>query len=201
MAPSTSIICPPVIRLVPITTTAEDFAGTMGELQAHFVRFIRGDENTPRERVYRTRHLEATLHWIEDPRLGLAYAAVTGPDREALAMELKGWDRYYELPELIVRAQQTTTPAERMGAIYQLALAAPVEPDESILAIFRTYLQDKSADVRGACVLAISYVGWDEFHDLLVALARDDEAADVREDAALLLTNRELYPARAIVEQ
>lgn len=186
----------PVLRLVPKDSDA--LHGFAQELGWRNTRVISGNEETPREIVYETKKPGTVVHWIEDPKIGVDYLAIAGSERDAAAAELRAIREFYSLSEMIVAASEAE-PDEKMAAIYYLALLAPDKLDERVFDIFSRYLRDEEADVRGAAVLAISYVGWPEFIVPLQPLVTRDPDETVRQDAGVMIANLKRYPARSLL--
>jgi hypothetical protein len=162
-------------------------------------RVIAGDSSTPSEWIATTSDRSTFVHWISDPKIDITYILVTGAQRDALARVVNDAFECYSLHETIADARAAEERVARTRAIYHLAILAPYEEEEGIVEIFRSYAVSADPEVRGATVLAMSYVGWPSFRGILTPLSESDADPEVREDAAILLRNMKAYPARSTV--
>ncbi|AKF11738.1 HEAT repeat domain-containing protein [Sandaracinus amylolyticus] len=197
---SGDILTAPILRLVPgEKEDADEMMGFANEEYWLLARVIEADGDAPAEDIYTTEDGRTRIHWIQDPKISRGYIALAGENVEEVAELIRSGMSILGLEEIRQRALSATSRADRMRSIYDLALAAPIEHDPGIFEIFGSYLEDADPDVRGAAVLAISYVGWREFLEPLRTRASEDADGSVREDATILIGNLQKYPARSVV--
>ena len=188
------------IRIVPKNRVLDDDIASLANDENWLVaRVIEGGGTTPDEFIVSTQDKQSFVHWISDPKINVVYLLATGPRRAALADVVRGAFEAYSVPEVIEMAHAATDRVSRMRAIYYLALLAPDEFDDSIFQVFKSYATADDPEVRGATVLAVSYIGWPRFEEILTPVAKEDTDSSVRQDAATLLDNMKTYPARSIV--
>lgn len=193
-----ALLTTPVTRIVPKgRVDDDDLASLAGDMNWLLARVIEGDAKTPAEFIVSTQDRGTFVHWIKDPKTGLVYLAVLGDKREEVAAVVRDNFESFSLAEAVDRAKAATGRADRMRAIYQLALLAPDAVDDQIFDIFRSFATDSDAELRGAMILAVSYVGWPRFTELLTPLAETDPDDSVRQDAATLIEAMKKYPARS----
>ena len=188
------------IRIVPKDRVLDDDIASLANDENWLVaRVIEGGGATPDEFIVSTQDKQSFVHWISDPKINVVYLLANGPRRAALAEVVRAAFGAYSVPEVIEMAHAATDRVSRMRAIYYLALLAPDEFDDSIFQVFKSYTAADDPEVRGATVLAVSYIGWRRFEEILTPIAKDDADSSVRRDAATLLDNMKKYPAKSVV--
>ncbi len=83
--------------------------------------------------------------------------------------------------------EKATTRDEQVRAIYQVGISASQDYDSEFLELFKIGLSNPDAEVRKAGILAVGYVGWSEFREILQHLKTDDPDLRVRERASIML--------------
>lgn len=190
----------PTLRLLPTENVSEDdILGVGMDNDWQLVRVIAKTADHPAETIWKAVDGKTLIHWIDDPKINLCYVAVIGENLDEVAGVIRSEVPTWTLEQVSDMAKGAVSRVEKMRAVYYLALLAPDSFDETLFRLFGAFFRDEDAEVRGAAVLAISYVGWSQFLEPLQTLASSDDDASVRQDARTLIENIKKYPARSTV--
>ena len=144
-------------------------------------------EDNPYEVVWITDDEQKTIHYIEDHLINLRYLVAQGNDVEQLVEQIHSSLATYNKEEIRQLVEKATTRDEQVSAIYQVGIAAYQDYDSDFFELFKIGLSNPDAEVRKAAILAVGYVGWSEFREILQHLKTDDPDLTVRERASIML--------------
>jgi hypothetical protein len=88
---------------------------------------------------------------------------------------------------------EAKSPEDYISVIYRMAVAAPPFLDSRYFKLFEQVLANQNAKVRDAAVLAIGYVGWPEFRNILEQMKTSDPDQSVQESAAIMSDGYKLF--------
>ncbi|EDX77143.1 hypothetical protein MC7420_280 [Coleofasciculus chthonoplastes PCC 7420] len=160
------------------------------DLNWQIIRVIQGDNKiTPNEVIYQVPEQKLRVHYIEDFKLGLNYLVIVGHDLEATIEEIHSSLHTYRKNQIFSFMESAKSREDKILSIYYLALVAPNRYNLEIFRIFQDRLFDSDAEIRGATVLAIAYVGWKQFIELLNRLTDIESDQSVKEDCEILCEN------------
>lgn len=149
----------------------------------------------PYEIIRTTRSNKTSIHYFDDHLINARYIIVDGVEEEAhnvyekLCSELDIY-KYEDVEYLLNNA---ANPESYIHAIYRVAISAPSTYEPSYFRLFEKVLAFPNSKVRDAAILAIGYVGWPEFRQILQQMEKTDTDSTVRESAAIMLDGYERF--------
>jgi hypothetical protein len=143
----------------------------------------------PYEIIRTTRNNQTSIHYFDDHLINARYIIVDGVEEEAhdvykkICSELDVYK--YEDVECLVN--NAINAESFIDAIYRVAIAAPSTYEPRYFQLFEKVLAFSDSKVRDAAILAIGYVGWPEFREILEKIKKTDTHPTVRESATVML--------------
>jgi hypothetical protein len=144
-------------------------------------------EDNPYEVVWITDDEQKSIHYIEDHLINLRYLVAQGDDVEQIIKQIHSSLDIYNNAEIRQLVEKASTRDEHICAIYQVGIAASQDYDSEFFELLKIGLSNPDAEVRKAAILAVGYVGWSEFREILQHLKTDDPHLMVRERASIML--------------
>ena len=140
------------------------------------------------EQVWTTPDKTLAVNYVEDPLSGMSYVHFRGEDLEELTEEFGEKLSTFWPDELIGLFHEATEHDEIVDYLYRLAIAFP-EYDEQVFGIFeRAATSAPHPKLRLAGLDALAYRTWPQSRAVVERVARTDADAEVREQAARILT-------------
>ena len=169
--------------------TREEFAEAAAELRlAKHQTWEPKTEREAYEEVWTTPDKRSAVNYVEDPISGMSYVHFRGPEAEGLLEGLSDKLATFWPEELVERAEvMEDDPEELIANLYRLAITFPAY-DEAVFSIFEAAAGEQDARMRLAVLDALAYRRWPEGRELVERLAREDDDAEVRGQAARTLT-------------
>ena len=125
------------------------------------------------------------LHLVDDTIIGARYLFVEGEGVEA-TVALAHAALATVTGARALAAFESAAPAAKVGALYDLGVAANVD-DPGVLRAFERAATDADATVRHAAIVAAGYADSPAMRKVLGAMAANDPDESVRGDATLML--------------
>lgn len=144
----------------------------------------RPDKHRPYELVWSFRWPGVSLHYQEEPYIGVRLMLVAGWDREEAVEHVRRLLPIVSLEALVLEAYSAVTSEEKIRIVRRVAAATGPDLHQGALLVFQACFIDADPTVRSAAVFATSYPGWREFEEPLAVLAEHDPALEVRDLAA-----------------
>jgi hypothetical protein len=141
------------------------------------------------EEVWGKDGVAVAVHYLDDPCLLTKALWIRGADIHAVLADLSpkfGGPTAHELLEQVAEAETTE---DRVVAIVRLAVGFADTFDHDVLDLVTHFANDESVKVRSAVIQALLYTGWSEGLPLLRKLAVDDEAQEIRDCAANVVSH------------
>ncbi len=140
----------------------------------------------PFELVYTTEaNTDVRIHYVDDPFILARYAIVKGKNIKTVVSLLETTFDAYDDEEVLENAEKAAKPQEIVDWMLNATALAEQAGRERLASLIRKRVGHRSSDVRRACLMAISWLEWPVFRELVVHLTRDKNAA-VRADAKRL---------------
>ena len=138
-----------------------------------WIREVEAEEDNPYELVWETEDEQTSIHFIDDQWINLCYFVAKGKEPEKVIEQIRSSLDTYSVHDIHQMLNHATTPEEYIRAIHHVGVAAPQEYEPAL--------------VRHAAILAITYVGWSEFKNVLKKMETSDPDPSVRQRASILL--------------
>lgn len=140
------------------------------------------------EQVWATPDKTRAVNYVEDPLSGMSYVHFRGDDLEELMEEFGDKLSTFWPDELIGLFHEATEHNEIVDYVYRLAIAFP-DFDPEVFTIFEGVAADAPhPKLRLAGLDALAYRTWPQSRAVVERVARADADAEVREQAARILT-------------
>ena len=143
---------------------------------------------TPYEVVWRLQKTSDTrIHYVEDHVITLAYLIIVGPRARQVAEVARRRLKVFTVDEILEEAGRAKSRDDWIYVVYELAAAAPAEPDPRIVQVLERALEHDDRDVRRAAMVAMAYMEWKELRPLLERVNEKDPDPGVKKMARVTL--------------
>lgn len=167
--------------------TLDDIEEAALDLDWLFLRNWPASEERPYEDLWVDRDEQTSIHYIDDHLVSVQYLLISGPDARTVETEAREALSTCGPADATNAWQHASTRAERVEAVYLLALATDPADYTSAAELLRAAASDGDPEVRRAVILAATYVGWPELRAVLAELEERDPDESVRRDARFAL--------------
>ena len=148
--------------------------------------------NTPFERVYIKHGGKTSIHYIEDFFIETSYILTKGEEVDLVIEEAKSNFDCYSWQEIIDEYTTNEDIERKIKLIHLAGVTAPYgESDPGYKKFFDDCLKDKNPQIRKAVILAMGYMSWQEWKEVLNDLQQEDPDLEVSESAFLMLESFE----------
>ena len=148
--------------------------------------------NTPFERVYIKHGGKTSIHYIEDFFIETSYILTKGEEVDLVIEEAKSNFDCYSWQEIINEYTTSKDIKRKIKLIHLAGVTAPYgESDPECKKFFDDCLKDKNPQIRKAVILAMGYMFWQEWKEVLNDLQQEDPDLEVSESAFLMLESFE----------
>lgn len=145
-------------------------------------------ENAPYELGYVKDRGKTSMQYTEDFFIEIAYISTEGEKADLTIEEAKSSFDYYSWQEIINEYTISKDIERKIKLIYLAGVTAPYgEFDPEYKKFFDDCLKDKDHQIKKAVILAMGYMSWQEWKEVLNDLKQEDPDLEVRESAFLML--------------
>ena len=149
-------------------------------------------ENTPYELVYIKDRGKTSMQYTEDFFIETSYISTEGEKADLTIEEAKSSFDYYSWQEIIDEYTTNKDIERKIKLIHLAGVTAPYgELDLGYKKFFDDCLKDKNPQIRKAVILAMGYMSWQEWKEVLNNLQQKDPDLEVSESASLMLESFE----------
>jgi hypothetical protein len=174
-----------IVVLDPVVTS-EGFAEGADAAGWELVEEVAESESSNHELIYRPDEDddENTIHYVEDQFVRVRYALARGPDAEDLAEQLQDRFDYMIEEELLKLAEKDRDDLQTMvDGLMSATVLGDQAGHERMRKLVEKRLAHENSAVRRAALISVSWLEWPDFRETVERMAKEDKAADVREDA------------------
>lgn len=174
-----------IVVLDPVVTS-EGFAEGADAAGWELIEEIEESESSNHELIYRPDEddEENQIHYVEDQFVRVRYALVRGPDAKALGEQVEERFDYIDQAEVLKLAEKEDDDLQEMVDWLMSATVLGEQAGHKRLAtLVERRLGHENSAVRRAALISVSWLEWRDFRETVERMAKEDEDADVREDA------------------
>ena len=135
---------------------------------------------------------KTSIHYIEDFFIETSYILTKGEEVDLVIEEAKSNFNCYSWQEIIDEYTTSKDIKRKIKLIHLAGVTAPYgELDPEYKKFFDDCLKDKNPQIRKAVILAMGYMSWQEWKEVLNDLQQEDPDLEVSESAFLMLESFE----------
>ncbi|WP_420129124.1 HEAT repeat domain-containing protein [Longimicrobium sp.] len=168
------------------SVSQEDFEAMTYESNWAMESIQQKTDELPFETEWSTRDGKATINYVRDDLLEVDYVVVRGKGARATADHVRSELRTVSVDDALAAAKKARSDDDRLEALYHAVLAAE-KADPRVMELMEAALANKDPEVRRGAIFAAGYAEWKALKEPLERVARDDEDAEIREDAEAML--------------
>ncbi|MGH3117619.1 MAG: hypothetical protein ACRDQ2_11030 [Gaiellales bacterium] len=152
-----------------------------------FETFVEETKDQPFELVWTTEDGRASIHYVEDPVLGIDYVLARGKRHDDVVNLLRSEVDTVPPSEVVAGSKEAHTKEEMIGATYLAAATASSKFDPALFDVIERALSSSAPQVRLSGIVSCGYVEWKQCRSPLERLAKSDPDDDVRRAARAAL--------------
>ena len=159
-------------------------------------------EHTLYERDYIKHGGETSIQYTEDFFIETAYISTKGEEVDVVAEETKSTFDCYSWQEILDEYTTSKDIKRKIKLIHLAGVTAPYgESDPEYQKFFDDRLKDRDPQIRKAVILAMAYMSWQEWKEVLNGLQKEDPDLGVRESALKMLEKIEKEQQEELIDE
>lgn len=159
-----------------------------------FEQILRSESN-PYEIIFVTKPNKNTfIHYIEDFVIEVAYLWIEGEEADRVISEAENSLDCYSWSEITDEYDRAENDLQKIKAIYKAGVTAPyLKFDPECKKFFDRTLLETNPQIRTATILAMGYMSWPEWKEVLRDLQATDPDTEVCQSAFSMLESLEKF--------